>query len=66
LNRFSVSSDRPFSFSQENGTANVSYVLREAGFPMGVVVAATLVVVVLALVLTLLVARLHGGKIPRF
>jgi len=32
---------------------------------MGLVVAATLVVVVLAIVLTLLVARLHGGKIPR-
>jgi hypothetical protein len=32
---------------------------------MGFVVAATLVVLVLAVVLTFLVARLHGGKIPR-
>ena len=32
---------------------------------MGLLVAATLVVVVLAFALTFLVARLHGGKIPR-
>ena len=56
---------QPSFLSHADGTENLWYVPLKGGFPMGLALA-LVVVVALGVGIALLVARLHGGKIPRF